>query len=186
METVDQVLDELATEVNDSIAAHAFATMGLLQLTTFLNNAPRVPENPDPQISIGVGDPNLPESRTYASWRTSTALQQIVHDGPVDMRLGRQWLVALYAAWEHEYRPRLATAHGVNLDSVVVPMFGDLRLLRHDILHCRGMATLEHTGRCQILQWFTVGDEINIRGEHELDLVTQIPWAKMRQGPDAR
>ncbi len=187
METVDDVLNELGQFVNDSIASHAFATAGLRQLSDFLSRAPRTPANPDPQIFIGHGDPNLAESQKYAMWRTSTALEQIAHNGPVDTRLSQQWLVSMFAAWEHEYRHRLAKAHGVAHEMVVVPLFGDLRLLRHDILHCRGIATAENSGRCEVLQhWFAVGEKIQIRVEHHLDFVTRIPWPKMWAGPDAR
>ncbi len=185
METIDQVLEEMAQFVNDSIATHAFATMGLRQLSISLGGMARTPENPDPQIFIGNGNPNLPETQTYAGWRLSKALEEIVPHGPVDMRLGRQWLVSMFAAWEHDFRQRLAVAHGVEHDSIVVPLFGDLRLLRHDVLHCRGIATSDHAGRCQLLRWFQVGDEIQIRGDHHLDFVAQIPWDKMRAGPNA-
>jgi hypothetical protein len=186
VETIDEVLTDLGQLVNDSIASEAFASMGLRQLQTFFSNSPRTAENPDPQVFIGVGDPNQAESRQYASWRISEALEQIAPNGPVETQLGQQWLVSLYAAWEHEYRRRLAKAHGVSEGMVIVPVFGDLRLLRHDILHCHGIATAENAGRCVVLQhWFVIGQPIQIGGEHHLDFVTKIPWDKMRQGPDS-
>ena len=137
--------------------------MGLLQLPGFFDRTLRTPENPDPKIFIGVGDPNRPESRQYASWRLSEALEQIAMNGPVETQFGQQWLVSMFAAWEHEYRRRLAKAHGVADEMVFVPLFGDLRLLRHDILHCRGIATAENSGRCEVLQpWFVIGQPIHI------------------------
>jgi hypothetical protein len=92
----------------------------------------------------------------------------------------------MYAAWEHEYRHRLARAHGVDHDSVIVPVFGDFRLLRHDILHCHGIATSEHAGACEVLRWFSGGDVIQLKADHYAEFVVSIPWAKMLAGPDAR
>jgi hypothetical protein len=178
-EGVDGVLSELRTALNDATAAHAFASMGLERLPSFFEGLPRFPQNPDPDVFIGVGDPNTPEARTYASWRLSTALQQVAKDGPVERRLGHQWIVFVYSLWEHEYRPRLAAAHGCSIEGVRHPLLGDLRHLRNDVVHHRGIASKGETGRCELLAWFGVGDGIDLRGEHFEEFMRLFPWAAL-------
>jgi hypothetical protein len=72
-EAVRAVLNDLRSDLNDATAAHAFACLGLQRLPDVFAQVPRVPENPDPEVLIGVGDPNTREARTYASWPLSKA-----------------------------------------------------------------------------------------------------------------
>ena len=61
-------------------------------------------------------------------------------DGPVIRQVGQMWAVMVYALWEHQYRPALATALGIAIDDVKVDALGDLRHMRNDIVHCDGTA----------------------------------------------
>jgi len=64
-ESVNDVLDELRSFLNDFIAAHTFATVGLRQVPGHLLGLPTVPTNPDPTVFIGAGDPNDPDVKSY-------------------------------------------------------------------------------------------------------------------------
>ncbi len=77
-------------------------------------------------------------------------------------QLGHQWVVFVYAMWEDEMRGRLATAQGIAHDDVKHPILGDLRLIRNDVVHKRGIATSEWTERCSTVRWFSVGDDVFI------------------------
>jgi hypothetical protein len=171
-ESEADVVAQFAIAVNDAIAVHGFAGLGLHQLTNLISALPVVPENPDPDFYIGIGDPNLASSRTYAAWKRSTALEQIAQDGPVEVRLSQQWVVYTYAMWEEEYRPRLAAARGCDSNDIRLPLLGDLRRLRNDIVHHRAIATAANTGRCEVLtRWFEPGAQIYLRGEHFAEFV---------------
>jgi hypothetical protein len=183
-ESVQAVLQDLEQFLNDSIAAHAFACAGLRQVSALFERVPRVAENPDPLIHIGTGDPNAPETRFYARWRVSDALSQVDHDGPVEARLGQQWIVYVFTGWEHEYRPRLAAAHGSTKELLLYPLLGDLRRLRNDVVHHHGIASADNAGKCEIVQhWVAVGDVIQLKGEHFVEFVTLFPWTEMHAGP---
>lgn len=102
------------------------------------------------------------------------------------IRLSQQWIVAFFTFWEHEFRPRLAESHAVQPNEIVVPLLGDLRLLRNDVVHHRGVATAETTGRCEILgHWFELGDEIYLAVGHFIELTALFPWDDL-SGPDVR
>ena len=43
---------------------------------------------------------------------------------------------------------------------------GDLRHMRNDIVHHRGVASADHTGRCRVLHWQQVDQQISIGLPH--------------------
>jgi hypothetical protein len=106
--------------------------------------------------------------------------REIEDQGRAPRLLGHMWVVFVFTAWEHEYRPRLAEAKACKPDEVEVAVFGDLRHYRHDILHHGGVASKEHTGKCEVLKWFQIGDPIDIRTDQVLDF--QERWSEERSG----
>lgn len=183
----EAAMRDLAALLNEAALAHAFASGGLRKMFESMANVPIVPENPDPWVYVGRGDPNLGakfHAGTFLS-RLSNLLQK---DGEVDRLLGHQWVTYVFAAWEHEFRPRLAGARGVELSAVLMDEFGDLRLLRNDILHHGGVATRSNAARCVTLRWFEEGDEIRITDEHiaqfmdQLGLTGDVPPSDLRNG----
>ena len=53
----------------------------------------------------------------------------------------------------------------------MVPLFGDMRLIRNDIIHNRGIASRNKSGRCEVLKWFVEGEVIRIASHHIDDFV---------------
>jgi hypothetical protein len=134
-------------------------------------------------VYFGIGDPNLPGARPYAQWRVSEALAKVAPNGPVDRWLGQQWIVFTFTIWEHDYRCRLAAAHGVSPSAIAHPLLGDLRLLRNDVVHHGGIATDRNAGRCAVLRWFRPGDDIAITGERFVEFVDLFPWQELASPP---
>jgi len=67
----------------------------------------------------------------------------------------RSVLVFLFTFWESEIRPRLATAASVPLDGIRSNIMGDLRLLRHAILHSKGVLRSDkHRGLTELAAMF--------------------------------
>src|SRR6202035_932977 len=50
-------------------------------------------------------------------------------------------IVFLFAYWDEEIRPRIASIRGVKTDDVKVDALGDLRLLRKSIIHNGGIVS---------------------------------------------
>jgi hypothetical protein len=180
-EIVDDVLAALAGELNDSVAAQACAMAAVVQFGRVFMDRPTLPENPDPTVHFGNGDPNEPGTMAYARWRRSVLLDRTRPRGEVNRQLGRQWVVSFFSSWEEDFRPRLARARGVPMETIVAPLLGDLRRLRNDIVHHRGRATRNNTGRCEVLtHWFRPDDEIVITAEKFEEFVTRFPWDSLR------
>lgn len=68
-------------------------------------------------------------------------------------RAGNMCVVHLYQLWEGRYRNEIARDLGIAKDELVVDFFGDLRLLRHSIIHHNAVA-LPDVGRCKVIKWF--------------------------------
>ncbi|MBR7833613.1 hypothetical protein KDL01_10075 [Actinospica durhamensis] len=179
-EGVDSVIAELSEALNDATATVGFAQAGLRQLTQFVaTHVTPSAENPDPMFYLGISDPNLPDSATYANWRVSKLLRQIELNGPVDDRLGHQWIVMFFAKWDEELRPRLAAAHGCEPRDIKVPLLGDLRLLRNAVVHERGISP----GFGEVLRWFDRGAPIAMGGWHYAEFHRLFPWEALRTRP---
>lgn len=148
-ETSDQVVDEMRAFVEDLTAATCFALVAVRQYRVETEVMKLLPENPDPQVGIGSGPPGVVPPIVVS--RRSKVLEQLAVGGPVERNLSQQWVVSLYTAWDHEYRTRLADALGVTKDAVVDDLLGDLRRVRHDIVHHHGVATKANSGRCLML-----------------------------------
>jgi hypothetical protein len=183
-ETPRDVLEDLHRFIDETKAATGAALRGLREVRFSLEQSGLVPNNPDPLVHFGEGPPTSPEGTAYAVWRRSEALANLVPRGPVDARLTQQWLVALFTAWEHEYRPRLAVAHGLGKDTLLLyNPWGDLRHLRNDIVHHHGIATRNNAGRCRELIWFSDGEKILLRATHFVALDKAYRWEEMERPP---
>src|SRR5690349_13836078 len=146
-ESAQTILDELHKDLNDLITAHGFACMGLRRLREYFASTSKSLEDPDPVVNLAdvvPDNPDWPKDPGWlprTEWRLSDAVRQVQDDGPVETLLGQQWIVSVYALWEEEYRPRLAEAHGRTPTEETYPLLGDLRRLRHDVIHHRGIAS---------------------------------------------
>lgn len=184
MITAAEVAQEFSVVLNDAAAAHSLAVAGLQRTMEFFEGVPRVPENPDPTLYFGSGDPNLPDTQMYARWKLSELPAKLAAGGPIRTQLGHQWAVFVYATWEHDFRPRLAASLGCETDQLKVPLIGDLRRIRHDILHCRGVASAENVGKCEVVKhWFAIGEPILISGDHIREFMARVPWADLVRAP---
>jgi hypothetical protein len=72
--------------------------------------------------------------------------------------LGNMCLVMAYAYWEKYLRIKLEGALGLQKDGLKSPIWGDLKILRHCILH----RTNKDLKKLQLLKWFQDDDEIII------------------------
>ena len=170
------VYNEFLAFLNDMAGAEAHAQPAVDRYITWLQefvaSSPPNPENPDPTIFVGIGDPNLETTRTHQQWTAS----QLPEKGLFTKRwIGQQWIVGVFAGWEDEHRPRLARAFGCSESRLTHDGFGDLRLMCNDVVHHRGEATAHNTGRCRLLRWFVAGEMIDVSGEQVAEFMQAVP-----------
>lgn len=71
--------------------------------------------------------------------------------GPNEEQHARAILIFLFTYWEDEIRPRLAAAASVEPNRIASDIHGDLRILRHAILHAKGKVRREEHRRLKLL-----------------------------------
>ena len=132
-----------------------------------------VEELEDKPFCFGKGHPGDPGWVELVCTTQGELKQDILPDGRAQSHVGQMCLVKIYEIWDGHYRKRIAEIVGVKTNRILSDLMGDLRLLRHDIVHHKGIAT-ESPGKCKILQWFNNGEEILLTGERYDQLLLEI------------
>lgn len=97
------------------------------------------------------------------------------HNGENSLFLGSQCVVSAYTYWEEYLRIEIGKAMGVlkqdaeNTEGtrnilnthVANDFWGDMKYLRHSIVHKNGMA-VSGISRCKIIKWFSPGEKIEL------------------------
>jgi hypothetical protein len=113
------------------------------------------------EFFIGNGNPNEPTSRFLHKTNIGEAKRRNAKGGKNHVRAAQLLIVLIYSFWEHEYRPRLATALGLaDANALKIPLFGDIKMLRRDVIHHRGEVTNETATKLSVLAGFSEGKEI--------------------------
>jgi hypothetical protein len=186
VETALDVVQQYANVVNELTFVIRAAVGGIRNFARQIEAAPILESNPDPVVMVGAGDPNLPTSKRFAQLTKSQVLERTAVGGLTDRLLGQQWILLVYSAWEYEFRGRLAAAHGCLAGDLQYSLFGDLKNLRHDVIHNRGIASADNVGRSEILApLFPIGEPIMLTDEHLLAILSAFPFDAMLAGPSS-
>lgn len=110
-------------------------------------------------------------------------LDLITRGGEVEQLAYHGWVAKMFALWENPSRGNLKMAFETELEldkahnptmnfiqPEITPM-GDLRHIRHDIVHKDAIASEDETGKCQVLKWFKPGERIILTTDHILDFL---------------
>jgi hypothetical protein len=83
--------------------------------------------------------------------RADTYLEANSPGGSNEQRHARSIVVFLFTFWEDEIRPRLAEAKGVSVNEIRSNIMGDMRILRHAILHAKSSIRPEEHRRLKVI-----------------------------------
>ncbi len=113
----------------------------------------------------GKGDPSDP-SNVLLHWSTQGQFRarNEVH-GSNRRLIGQLCLVLTFEYWEGEYRQRIAEALGRPRKELTEPILGDLRLIRNDVVHHRGILTERTARRLLVIEGLDIGDEVSFDDE---------------------
>ena len=170
------VLEEFTNTLNSIAGACFDAIQGFhLNLNEIENSQQNVirqsnstePENVQLQLldsawhMYGTGNPNDPNSVCYHQSTQRDFKARNADGGTNHIFIGNMGLITIFSYWEHEFRTRLGDMFDVQSNCVQSDFFGDMRLIRNDILHNKGIAT-PRLSNCKILKWFKANDPILI------------------------
>ncbi len=87
--------------------------------------------------------------------------------------IGNMCIIVIYQYWEDYFRPEVARNLGKEKDDISSDIMGDLRYLRHSIIHHESIA-LKEVENCKLLRWYKEGDEIFIDEDKFKNIVSYI------------
>ena len=96
-------------------------------------------------------DPTQPDVIHNRISRAEDYIAANAKAGLNEQQHARAILIFIFTYWEDEIRPRLAAAAGVDLNSIRSNIHGDLRILRHAVLHAKGRVSPEEWRRLKVL-----------------------------------
>jgi hypothetical protein len=99
-----------------------------------------------------------------------------------------QWFTYAFALWEEQFRGRIAD-HFNNLEDtkfrhsdVLIPYFGDIRLIRNDFVHNKGIC--KDSADTEVLRWnFVKGQPLEITPMQMMHLVELFPHDELCTAP---
>ncbi|SDR76325.1 hypothetical protein SAMN04488570_0303 [Nocardioides scoriae] len=173
-ETEDEVVEAIKYMIAESLAVSVFASSGMFYLSRHMHQV-----HPDVSLDnfvlIGDGEGSDADTRPLGMMQWGDLLREFDRGGSGHTVLFKQWAVTLMADWE-PLRERLAAARGVPVEEVMVDALGDLRLYRNDIVHNKGRASKDWSGRAKVLKWFKPGEVIDIDTHHLVQFLDALPW----------
>ena len=105
-------------------------------------------------------------------------------EGEAEQLAFKGWVEQVYNhIWEAQYRNQLKDALGGG--NAIRPLgqpFGELGLIRNDLIHNKGIASADKTGRCTLLRWFKPGDRIVLGMHHVFDFLNQMAFMNLVGG----
>lgn len=127
-------------------------------------------------------DPTKPDIVLNRIVRADEYLAANSPGGSNEQRHARAVVVFLFTYWEDEIRPRLAEASQVSANEIRSNIMGDLRILRHAILHAKGcIKPTEHHRLKVVSEMFPVDTPIHIGYEdmHRLFVLIKQDCARL-------
>ena len=126
----------------------------------------------------GNGDPNNRSSKVLHETTQGAYKSRNAEGGQNHIRAGQLLVVLLFEYWESHHRQCIAVA--MNLDdqkSLKVPLLGDLRALRQDVIHHRGLVRAETVRRLTVLTGLLAGDVLQLSKVAVEDTVLKLKGA---------
>jgi len=173
----DLAIDEFEDVVTSIYGVYLMSTQGFhllskeltnIQLTTINQFRSTHPELASIQYLdsteyiFGKGDPNLPTSiKLYRC--TQGEYKERNSEKGINFRfIGNMCVIAIYQYWEDYFRQKITNLlNKTNKNELASDIMGDLKILRHSIIHHRSIA-LKEVENCKLLRWFKKDDDIFI------------------------
>jgi hypothetical protein len=112
----------------------------------------------DPVVWTSYEDPTQPDVIHNRIVRSTDYLAINACGGSNEQQQARATLVFLFTYWEEDIRPRLAACSGVEKNAVQSDTMGDLRTIRHAILHAKSILRPDKHRSLKVLGSFFVPD----------------------------
>jgi hypothetical protein len=104
-------------------------------------------------------------------------------EGDAEQLAYKGWVEQIYFLWESRFRNEMnEDLQGPDTIRPEGDAIGDFRLIRNDLIHKNGVASVEYSGRCEVLKWFKPGECIILGMHHVLDFLNQMGFMTKSPG----
>lgn len=169
-----QALSEFQIAAQKYYTCYSIASIGL---KTFLDKILTLGPDRSTRFIVGRGHPDL------GHWRASVNMGDFIdssqNDGGFARMIAKSFVILIYTEWDEYFRKRVGTEARVNYKSVKSDLMGDLRLIRHCIIHNKSVITEKYT-RLKELKWVMEPGDLEIDADMFSSLIDQINQMKVR------
>jgi hypothetical protein len=146
------------TMCHEYYTCYVFASDGMEKLTATI---PLDSEKyPDQRIFIGNTPPDQGKAQSVMS--AAKAVANAKRDGEFQDILGKSLLIRIYAEWDERYRAQIGQEFGVSAREVQADLMGDLRRIRHWIVHSKSLIGKD-APKVAVLPWqLEVGRDLHV------------------------
>lgn len=185
--TIEAALNDLSVFVRDEINATAIAVGCLRAVAHRTLEDVRESDDHVSVRTIDAGIPGFSVIPRFEGLRGAEILAaQVAEGGKLHARITQQLVITLFTGWEHYYRDRIASAHRVDRKIILHPYFGDLRLLRQDIVHHRGAVSRDNSMRCEgavLHRALQAGDLIYVADDELMQMTRRAKFPELSRVP---
>lgn len=103
-------------------------------------------------VWTSVEDPNSPDVIHQRITRADDFIKANTEAGFNEQQTCRAIIVFMFAYWDEEIRPKIAAVRGVKSDDVKLDELGDLRILRKNIVHNRGLLPTSEYAKLKVMK----------------------------------
>ena len=169
-EPFDTVIREYIDFINQQIGVYMDALAGFEGHRTRVgrqvhrvNRATKIPKDQNGETVVVWScyeDPTKPDIILNRVIKADDYVAANSIGGVNEQQQARSFLIFLFTYWEDEIRPRLFSAKDVELNEIRSDIMGDLRILRHAILHAKSIVRKDEYNRLKKLQHMFQADKV--------------------------
>lgn len=171
---INSLLNEFRLKCQEYYICLKFAAEGIS------NAAERFEENkPESSARLWISDIDICDNedatikKNYASINIDKYLKSSSNDGAFSNEIAKAFICTIYSLWDETYRNLIAEDAQVDQKQVSADLMGDLRQIRHCVIHSKSKITKEHE-KIKVLAWNLQPGELIITQKMFADLINQI------------
>lgn len=146
-DAVTSIMEDFIDAFDEHVFCLYFSSIGITKMGQEWG---KLTVNKDHQSWIGRDLPNNP--KFYARVNTLDCAQKCTKDGFFSNMVAKSLLCTMYSLWDEDYRHRIANATGHEAAYLQYPLMGDLRKIRHCIIHQKSIVP-EGGFKFEVIKW---------------------------------
>jgi len=175
-QTVHTVMEEFINYCDEYVFCIAFATKGIEEESKKI-----IKTSGDERIWIATVDQIGNDHKFHARMEQNDFIEKSKKNGHFSNELIKLTICAIYCLWDEVFRHRVSDVIGIKAENIVCPLMGDLRKIRHCILHHKSIIP-DKGITFEKLEWSLLPGKLDITYEMFLALNDGIRGNKMAFG----